>query len=97
MRARSNDAGMTEASNVFEAVGGAPAFELLVERFYQRVAEDELLRPMYPEDLEPPRRHLTLFLIQYFGGPQTYLFERGHPRLRMRHFPFVIDQRARDR
>jgi hemoglobin len=88
---------MTEPSTIFQAAGGAQTFELLVERFYERVANDELLRPMYPESLDGPRRHLALFLIQYFGGPPNYSLERGHPRLRMRHFPFAIDQAARDR
>lgn len=55
-----------------------------------------MLRPLYPEDLEPSRRHLTLFLVQYFGGPSTYSEQRGHPRLRMRHLPFTIGQRERD-
>lgn len=81
---------------VFEAVGGAPIFERLVAAFYDGVAQDPVLRPMYPEDLAGPRRHLTLFLIQYFGGPSTYSDERGHPRLRARHLPFAIDQAARD-
>ncbi len=65
--------------------------------FYQGVAEDELLRPMYPEgDLGPAEERLTLFLMQYWGGPRTYSEERGHPRLRMRHVPFKVDQAAHD-
>jgi hemoglobin len=82
---------------IFDAAGGAAVFERLVQRFYERVAGDPVLRPMYPDDLEPPARHLTLFLIQYFGGPNSYSMERGHPRLRMRHLPFAINQQARDR
>jgi len=81
---------------IYEAVGGMETFRRLVGAFYAGVAEDPILRPMYPADLEPPKRHLTLFLAQFFGGPQTYNAERGHPRLRARHLPFPIDQQARD-
>ena len=86
---------MVEAS-LFEQVGGEAFFVQLVDAFYEAVAEDETLRPMYPEDLEESKRHLTLFLIQYWGGPGTYQEERGHPRLRMRHAPFRITKSARD-
>ena len=83
--------------NVFEAAGGEAAFRLLVERFYAGVADDPLLRPLYPdEDLADAAEHLTLFLIQYWGGPSTYNENRGHPRLRMRHQPFAIGQAERD-
>jgi hemoglobin len=83
--------------NVFEAAGGEAAFRLLVERFYAGVADDPLLRPLYPdEDLADAADHLTLFLIQYWGGPSTYNDERGHPRLRMRHQPFAIGPAERD-
>jgi hemoglobin len=85
-----------DARTVYEAAGGAETFERIVARFYQGVAGDPVLRPLYPEDLAPSQRHLTLFLIQYFGGPPTYSEERGHPRLRMRHFPFAIGQHERD-
>ncbi|HTE84570.1 MAG TPA: globin [Dehalococcoidia bacterium] len=88
---------MTDSQTIFTQAGGAVTFESLVGRFYELVAGDPLLRPMYPEDLEPPRRHLTLFLIQYFGGPPAYSEQRGHPRLRMRHLPFAIDEAVRDR
>ena len=81
---------------VYDQVGGAATFERLVDLFYEGVERDELLRPMYPADLADSRRHLALFLIQYFGGPQTYVQERGHPRLRMRHVPFAITRAARD-
>jgi len=81
---------------IYDAVGGSATFERLVEAFYAGVADDPLLRPLYPEDLTGPRRHLTLFLIQYFGGPQTYSEERGHPQLRMRHQPFAIGPAERD-
>ncbi|MFL6205300.1 MAG: globin [Acidimicrobiales bacterium] len=83
--------------NLHDAVGGGPFFEELVERFYQRVATDLLLRPLYPDDLEPSKRHLALFLQQYWGGPGTYSEQRGHPRLRARHVPFVIGEAERDR
>ena len=74
---------------------GEAFFIDLVDAFYVEVAADALLRPMYPEDLSESRRHLQLFLIQYWGGPSTYSDERGHPRLRMRHVPFTIDDEAR--
>ncbi|MFI9271589.1 globin [Kitasatospora sp. NPDC052896] len=81
----------------FDAVGGEPTFRRLVHRFYQGVAEDELLRPMYPEeDLGPAEERLALFLMQYWGGPRTYSERRGHPRLRMRHMPFTVDRAAHD-
>jgi len=81
----------------FDAVGGEPTFRKLVHRFYQGVAEDPLLRPMYPEaDLGPAEERFALFLMQYWGGPRTYSEQRGHPRLRMRHAPFVVDRAAHD-
>jgi hemoglobin len=86
---------VVEAS-LFEQVGGEAFFVQLVDAFYEAVAEDETLRPMYPDDLVESKRHLTLFLIQYWGGPGTYQEERGHPRLRMRHAPFRITESARD-
>jgi hemoglobin len=81
---------------MFEAVGGEGFFVDLVDRFYQRVTSDLLLRPLYPDDLTEPKRHLVLFLQQYWGGPTTYSEERGHPRLRGRHTPFVIGEAERD-
>ena len=86
---------MTETT-VFEVVGGQPFFDALVERFYQRVAADPTLRPLYPADLAPGKRALALFLGQYWGGPTTYSDEKGHPRLRMRHAPFAIGGAERD-
>ncbi len=77
-------------------VVGDDFFVDLVDRFYDGVADDELLRPMYPADLTEPRKHLAAFLVQYWGGPTTYSDERGHPRLRMRHAPFPVDEAARD-
>jgi hemoglobin len=79
---------------VFDRVGGYPAFEALVDGFYARVEADELLRPMYPDDLGPGKRHLAMFFAQYWGGGPIYSSERGHPRLRMRHAPFPIDPEA---
>jgi hemoglobin len=84
------------ATTVYDALGGLPFFEQLVDRFYRRVAMDLLLRPLYPDDLAASKRHLALFLAQYWGGPTTYSDERGHPRLRMRHAPFVIGEPERD-
>ena len=90
---------MPEEVALYEAVGGMAFFESLVDRFYERVASDsELLRVYpHPDDLAPARRRLTLFLAQYWGGPDTYTTERGHPRLRMRHFSFAIGGAERDR
>jgi hemoglobin len=84
---------------VFDEVGGLPFFEALVGRFYVGVAGDPELLAVYPtpEDLAPARRHLALFLAQYWGGPPDYSVERGHPALRMRHAPFAIGTDARDR
>ncbi|MCQ1947287.1 MULTISPECIES: globin [unclassified Arthrobacter] len=83
--------------NFYEAVGGHPTFVKLVDVFYAGVAEDPLMRPMYPEeDLGPAKERLLLFLEQYWGGPKTYGEQRGHPRLRMRHMPFIVTPAARD-
>lgn len=81
---------------VYEAVGGTPWFVGLIDRFYDAVAVDVLLRPMYPDDLTESREHMVKFLVQYWGGPTTYSEERGHPRLRMRHAPFVITDAERN-
>ena len=78
---------------LYERVGGTPFFTALVDRFYAGVAEDPVLRPLYPEeDLTGARDRLTGFLVQYWGGPTTYSDERGHPRLRMRHAPFTVGE-----
>ena len=85
-------------ASFYDAVGGEPTFRRLVDRFYQGVATDPLLRPMYPEDdLGPAADRLTLFLMQYWGGPTTYGDTRGHPRLRMRHAPFSVTPDAAQR
>ena len=75
---------------MYERAGGEAFFEQLVDRFYAGVAGDPLLHPLYPEDLTAPKEHLRLFLVQYWGGPRTYVEQRGHPRLRMRHAQFTI-------
>lgn len=77
-----------------DRVGGLEYFEALVAAFYVGIAEDPLLRPMYPEDLGPAERRLALFFDQYWGGPPVYSENRGHPRLRMRHGRFVVDEAA---
>jgi hemoglobin len=83
-------------TTVFEVVGGQPFFDALVERFAARVEADPTLRPVYPADLAEGMRALALFLGQYWGGPPAYSAEKGHPRLRMRHAPFVIGGAERD-
>ncbi|HEY3335205.1 MAG TPA: globin [Candidatus Limnocylindrales bacterium] len=86
-------------ATLYEQVGGLPFFEGLVDAFYHGVESDDVLLPLYPDhgDLVGARRRLALFLVQYWGGPTTYLEERGHPRLRARHFPFSIGSLERDR
>jgi hemoglobin len=85
-----------EEKAIYELVGGDPTFQRLVDIFYARVEQDAVLRPMFPEDLESGKQWQFLFLTQYFGGPARYQEQRGHPRLRMRHSPFPINQVARD-
>ena len=80
------------------SVIGMEGFSRLVAAFYRQVPEDNILGPMYPaQDLPGAEQRLRDFLIYRFGGPQSYLQERGHPRLRGRHSPFAINQAARDR
>ena len=87
-----------DLDTLYHRAGGTPFFEALVGSFYAGVASDPILRAIYPEpDLAAAERRLRLFLIQYWGGPRTYDEERGHPRLRMRHGPFVIGPMERDR
>ncbi len=84
-------------TSFYDLIGGEPAFRRLVEVFYEGVATDPLLRPLYPEqDLGPAADRLRMFLEQYWGGPRTYSDQRGHPRLRLRHAPFVIGPAERD-
>ena len=88
---------MSEPRSLYDAVGGHPTFVRLVERFYEGVWTDPVLRPLYAgDDPGPAREHLTMFLEQYWGGPRTYSEQRGHPRLRMRHVRFRIGLRERD-
>lgn len=88
---------MSETASLYERVGGHAFFVALVDGFYDGVASDPILRDMYPEaDLAPAAERLCMFLEQYWGGPHTYSEQRGHPRLRARHLPFVIDEAARD-
>ena len=85
-----------DPSSLYTFVGGIETFRKLVDAFYRGVEDDPVLRPLYPESLDESRQWLALFLAQYWGGPQHYSQQRGHPRLRMRHVPFVIGQRERD-
>lgn len=95
---RMGQGGDAVGGNFFEEVGGHATFDKLVRRFYVDVANDPVLRPMYPEaDLEGAIERLTQFLEQYWGGPGTYSQKHGHPRLRMRHMPFKVNPDARDR
>ncbi len=88
---------MSQPTSFYDAVGGEETFRRLVHRFYQGVATDPVLRPVYPaKDLGPAEEHLRLFLMQYWGGPRTYDELRGHPRLRMRHARFAIGEAQRD-
>ena len=88
-----------QPTTLYDHVGGAHFFHRLVDAFYEGVATDPVLLPLYPEqpDLTGARHRLTLFLIQYWGGPTTYNDERGHPKLRMRHMPFHLGPVQRDR
>ena len=81
----------------YDEIGGLDTIRVIVGTFYEGVATDEVLRPLYPEaDLGPATERFTLFLAQYWGGPTTYSDTRGHPRLRMRHAPFAVTPDARD-
>jgi hemoglobin len=86
----------THAETLYERVGGEAFFISLVNRFFAGIEGEPVVRSLYPVDLEAPKRHLALFLAQYWGGPRTYSEERGHPRLRMRHVRFHIGQRERE-
>jgi hemoglobin len=93
---QSTDNTLGTVDTLYERVGGEAFFVDLVDRFYLGVGGDPVLRPLYPEDMRESSRHLALFLMQYWGGPATYGEERGHPRLRLRHAPFVIGPLERD-
>lgn len=87
---------MSEQQSIYRLVGGDATFRRLVDEFYKRVEANPELRAVFPEDLETGKEGQFLFLTQYFGGPSRYNTQRGHPRLRMRHFPFAIGQKERD-
>ena len=89
---------MSDEVSLYQEVGGSDFFVELVNKFYEGVINDEVIISLYPDrtDLEGAKERLSLFLIQYWGGPTTYSDERGHPRLRQRHFPFAIGERERD-
>ncbi|HKV67549.1 MAG TPA: globin [Gaiellales bacterium] len=89
-------AAIAQDDTLYDRVGGLAFFVALVERFYAGVETDPVLRPLYPQNLEPGKANLAEFLAQYWGGPPVYNERRGHPRLRMRHFPFAIGPRERD-
>jgi len=89
-------AGIAGADTLYDRVGGLPFFVALVERFYEAVEADPILRPLYPSDLGPGKANLAEFLAQYWGGPPAYSARRGHPRLRMRHAGFAIGELERD-
>ena len=87
---------MDSVTSLYDDVGGEPVFRQLVADFYAGVAQDPVLRPLYPEDLGPAEDRLRMFLVQYWGGPTTYSEQRGHPRLRMRHVAWQVGERERD-
>jgi hemoglobin len=87
---------MTNQPSIYDLAGGDAPFRRLVDSFYARIERDPLLRPLFPADLEPGKERQFLFITQYFGGPARYNELRGHPRLRMRHAPFLIGQAQRD-
>ena len=86
---------MNEEYTLYQLVGGDDTFQRLVDSFYRRIEQDKGLRPMFPADLNPGKERQFLFLTQFFGGPSRYNEKRGHPRLRLRHSPFPIDEDAR--
>jgi hemoglobin len=88
---------MTDSiSSIYKEIGSDEPFYQLVEDFYSRVESDMILRPLYPNDLEMPKKHLAMFLIQRFGGAPAYSAERGHPQMRARHMPFKIGVKEKD-
>jgi hemoglobin len=89
---------MACVSTFYDEIGGEATIRRIVHTFYEGVATDEVLRPLYPEqDLGPAEERFALFLVQYWGGPSTYSETRGHPRLRMRHAPFAVTPHAAER
>ncbi|MSP22186.1 MAG: globin [Dehalococcoidia bacterium] len=87
----------TPRTTPFDRLGGRAIVRRLIEAFYRRVAADELLRPLFPEDLAPGIEKQVLFMEQWLGGAPRYSLEHGQPMLRRRHFPFVIGREAADR
>ena len=86
-----------DTPSFYDEIGGEATITAIVARFYEGVADDDVLRPLYPEaDLGPAEERFRLFLMQYWGGPTTYSEQRGHPRLRMRHAPFAVNPEAKD-
>ena len=86
-----------QPQTLYDAVGGEPTFRRIAARFYEQVATDPVLRPLYPEeDLGPAEERLRLFLMQFWGGPPAYYELRGETRLAARHIPFNINRTARD-
>jgi hemoglobin len=90
---------VSDEAMLYDRVGGMDFFVRLVDEFYSGVVTDEVLWSLYPDqaDLDGAKHRLTLFLAQYWGGPTTYMEERGHPKLRMRHMPFHVGPLERDR
>lgn len=85
----------TSGATFYDEIGGEQTIRRIVHVFYEHVADDEVLRPLYPErDLGPAEERFATFLMQYWGGPTTYSERRGHPRLRMRHAPFPVTPKA---
>lgn len=81
---------------IYEAIGGHETIDRLVTAFYKRVGKHPKLTPIFPEDLTETARKQSLFLTQFFGGPNLYSEERGHPMMRRRHLPFEITPSRRD-
>lgn len=86
-----------DETHILESIGGEKAIEQLVEHFYSKIENDDLLRPLFPENLDEGKKWQRLFLIQRFGGKREYEAQRGHPMLRKRHMPFKIGFKERDR
>ena len=82
-----------QGQTLLEVFGGRDGVDALVEEFYRRIEADPEIRPVYPEDLAPGKAKLKLFFEQWLGGPEVYSEKYGHPRLRLRHFPFVIEEK----
>lgn len=85
--------------SIYDRIGGEAAVRRLVDRFYDLMGQDPAFRPlreMHPEDLTDSRQKLFMFLSGWLGGPNLYVQAHGHPRLRLRHLPFAVDEAARD-